>query len=268
MTADDSDANREVARTALEQVCSRGDMTLAPKCYAEDFADHVGTLEYHGLGGVEQSTAVYRALFDDLAFNVVDQVAEGDRVASRFLVTGSNRGRTLNCRASPSAACEMAGSSRTTRRSIASSCSSSWVSGARCLRRRGCSALYARAVGAEPIAIAGLIGSSRERVADGRASLNALHDCAHLLVGGVRHRDSDVDMHRERAGLRGGVDAEDAAEVGLAVDADLEVGELDALARGFHCHQGRVARGERAAHEPGRGRARGAAADGLGHVGA
>jgi predicted ester cyclase len=95
MTADDADANREVARTALEQVCSRGDMTLAPKCYAEDFADHVGTLEYHGLGGVEQSTAVYRALFDDLAFNVVDQVAEGDRVASRFLVTGSNRGRTL-----------------------------------------------------------------------------------------------------------------------------------------------------------------------------
>jgi predicted ester cyclase len=95
MTADDSDAHREVARTALEQVCSRGDMTLAPKCYAEDFADHVGTLEYHGLGGVEQSTAVYRALFDDLAFNVVDQVAEGDRVASRFLVTGSNRGRTL-----------------------------------------------------------------------------------------------------------------------------------------------------------------------------
>jgi predicted ester cyclase len=96
MTADDSDANREVARTALEQVCARGDMTLAPKCYAEDFADHVGSLEYHGLGGVERSTALYRALFDDLAFNVVDQVAEGDRVASRFVVTGSNRGRTLN----------------------------------------------------------------------------------------------------------------------------------------------------------------------------
>ena len=24
--------NREVARTALEQVCARGDMTLAPRC--------------------------------------------------------------------------------------------------------------------------------------------------------------------------------------------------------------------------------------------
>jgi len=86
-------ANREVARTALEQVCARGDMTLAPRCYAEDFADHVGSREYHGLEGVRRSTALYRALFDDLAFEVVDQVAEGDRVASRFVLSGSNRGR-------------------------------------------------------------------------------------------------------------------------------------------------------------------------------
>jgi predicted ester cyclase len=88
-------ANREVARTALEQVCARGDMTLAPRCYAEDFADHVGGLEYRGLDGVRRSTRLYRALFDDLAFEVVDQVAEGDRVASRFILTGSNRGRQV-----------------------------------------------------------------------------------------------------------------------------------------------------------------------------
>lgn len=73
----DLDSNRQVASTALEQVCSRGDMTLAHQCYAEDFADYVGSLEYHGLDGVERSTALYRALFDDLAFDVVDQVAEG-----------------------------------------------------------------------------------------------------------------------------------------------------------------------------------------------
>jgi hypothetical protein len=45
-------------------------MSLAPQCYAEDFADHVGSLEYRGLDGVERSTALYRALFDDLAFDV------------------------------------------------------------------------------------------------------------------------------------------------------------------------------------------------------
>ena len=89
------DDNREVARTALEQVCARGDMELAPQCYAEDFADHVGSLEYQGLEGVRHSTALYRALFDDLTFEVLDQVAEGDRVASRFVLSGSNRGRRV-----------------------------------------------------------------------------------------------------------------------------------------------------------------------------
>ena len=87
--------NRDVARTALEQVCARGDMALAPRCYAEDFVDHVGRLEYRGLDGVRRSTELYRRLFDDLAFDVVDQVAEGDRVASRWVLTGSSRGRPI-----------------------------------------------------------------------------------------------------------------------------------------------------------------------------
>jgi predicted ester cyclase len=87
--------NRAIARTALEEVCSRGDLDLARSCYAEDFADHVGPLEYHGIDGVRRSTAFYRALFDDLTFDVVDQVAEGDRVASRYIVSGANRGRRV-----------------------------------------------------------------------------------------------------------------------------------------------------------------------------
>jgi predicted ester cyclase len=87
--------NRAVARTALERVCARGDMALARDCYAEDFVDHVGRLEYRGLEGVRRSTASYRALLDDLAIQVVDQVAEADRVASRWVLTGSNRGRAV-----------------------------------------------------------------------------------------------------------------------------------------------------------------------------
>jgi predicted ester cyclase len=89
------EGNRDVARTALERVCARGDMALAPSCYAEDFDDHVNGIDYRGLEGVRRSTALYRVLFEDLSFEVVDQVAEGDRVASRFIVTGVNRGRQV-----------------------------------------------------------------------------------------------------------------------------------------------------------------------------
>jgi len=70
-------------------------MNLAPRCYAEDFADHVGGLEYHGLDGVRRSTALYRALFDDLTIEVLDQVSEGGRVASRWQLRGTNRQRRV-----------------------------------------------------------------------------------------------------------------------------------------------------------------------------
>lgn len=88
-------SNREVARTALERVCSRADFALAPDCYAEEFIDHVNRLEFRGLEGVRHSTALYAALFDHLRIEVVDQVAEGDRVASRWVIRGSNRGRDV-----------------------------------------------------------------------------------------------------------------------------------------------------------------------------
>jgi ketosteroid isomerase-like protein len=88
-------SDRDVARTALERVCSRADFGLAPQCYAEDFVDHVNRLEFRGLEGVRRSTALYQALFDVLRIEVADQVAEADRVASRWVMRGSNRGREV-----------------------------------------------------------------------------------------------------------------------------------------------------------------------------
>jgi hypothetical protein len=78
---------------------ARGDIELAPSCDAGGFVDHVGRLEYRGLDGVERSTRLYRALIDDLAFTVLDQIAEGDRVETRFALTGSSRGRRLRLEA-------------------------------------------------------------------------------------------------------------------------------------------------------------------------
>jgi predicted ester cyclase len=82
-----------VARKALEQVCARGDLDLARECYAPDFVDHVNAMDLHGHEGIRKSTDLYRALFDGLQIRVVDQVSEGDRVVSRWVMTGSNRGR-------------------------------------------------------------------------------------------------------------------------------------------------------------------------------
>ncbi len=83
------------ARTALEQVCARGDLDRARELYAPDFIDHVNALEFRGHEGIARSVALYRALFPDLRIDVVDQVSEGDRVVSRWTLTGTHRGRRV-----------------------------------------------------------------------------------------------------------------------------------------------------------------------------
>jgi steroid delta-isomerase-like uncharacterized protein len=83
------------ARTALEQVCARGDLERARELYADDFVDHVNALEFRGQEGIAKSVAMYRAMFPDLRIDVVDQVADEDRVVSRWVLHGTHRGRAV-----------------------------------------------------------------------------------------------------------------------------------------------------------------------------
>jgi predicted ester cyclase len=83
------------ARTALEQVCARGDLDRARDLYAEDFVDHVNALEFHGQAGIARSVALYRAIFPDLRIRVLDQSTDGDRVTSRWELHGTHKGRTV-----------------------------------------------------------------------------------------------------------------------------------------------------------------------------
>jgi predicted ester cyclase len=88
----------ETARRALEQVCSGRDLGGIPRDYHPDFVDHVNRFTYHGHDGARQSIALYLALFPDLSFEVDDQVAEGDKVASRWTLRGTHKGREVELR--------------------------------------------------------------------------------------------------------------------------------------------------------------------------
>jgi hypothetical protein len=56
--------DRETARKALEQMCSRKDFGLAAECYAEDFADHVNGLNFHGLERCARARRAHRRGLD------------------------------------------------------------------------------------------------------------------------------------------------------------------------------------------------------------
>ena len=87
--------NAETARQALEDVCSGKALDRLADVYHPDFVDHVNALEYRGHEGARRSVALYLELFPDLSFTVEDQVTEGDRVASRWRLDGTHRGRSV-----------------------------------------------------------------------------------------------------------------------------------------------------------------------------
>jgi predicted ester cyclase len=95
MTAAAMDDRLFHARTALEEVCARGDLARASELYAADFVDHVNALEFHGQEGIAKSVALYRSLFLDLQIKVLEQIYADDRVVSRWELRGTHRGRRV-----------------------------------------------------------------------------------------------------------------------------------------------------------------------------
>lgn len=83
------------AKGALERVCSGSGLDPAAQYYAPDFVDHVNDLEFQGLEGTRQSIALYTSVLSNIVISVTDQVVEGDRVVSRFVVTGTSYGRQV-----------------------------------------------------------------------------------------------------------------------------------------------------------------------------
>jgi ketosteroid isomerase-like protein len=85
----------DTARRALEEVCSGRDPAGITDVYHPEFVDHVNALTYRGHEGARRSVELYKELFRDLRFVVEDQVTEGDRVASRWRLHGTHRGRAV-----------------------------------------------------------------------------------------------------------------------------------------------------------------------------
>jgi predicted ester cyclase len=83
------------AKAALERVCSGAELDSASRYYSPTFVDHVNDLEFHGLAGARASVGMYQRVLVDLAIEVTEQIVVGDRVTSRFVVTGANRGRRV-----------------------------------------------------------------------------------------------------------------------------------------------------------------------------
>jgi predicted ester cyclase len=85
------------ARQAIEIVCA-GDLSRMEDFYRPDFVDHINDMTFHGYDGGRESVAFYMTIFKNLRMGTEEQVTEGNRVASRWILHGTYHGRAITLR--------------------------------------------------------------------------------------------------------------------------------------------------------------------------
>jgi predicted ester cyclase len=76
-------------------VCSGAQLDCLAQYYSPQFVDHVNDSEFRGHSGVRTSVELYHKILSDLAITVEDQVIDGQRIVSRFVVSGVAYGRPV-----------------------------------------------------------------------------------------------------------------------------------------------------------------------------
>jgi len=92
-----TEENKALVREVVEEVFNKKNLAVADRAYARDYVgyDPATPEPIRGPEGVKKDISAYHAAFPDLRFTIEDQIAEGDRVVSRFRCTGTHRGELM-----------------------------------------------------------------------------------------------------------------------------------------------------------------------------
>lgn len=84
--------NKALARRGFEEIFGQGNLAVADEVYTKDFVGHAAPDEIKGPEGIKRFVSTFRSAFPDLQFTVEDQIAEGDKVVSRWTARGTHEG--------------------------------------------------------------------------------------------------------------------------------------------------------------------------------
>jgi len=88
----DLDANRDVVRK-YHAVWSNGKIDVLDTIISPDFVCHfIGGLEWKGIDGAKNSISNHKKSFPNWSEEIVDIIAEGDKVVTRYKSTGTHQG--------------------------------------------------------------------------------------------------------------------------------------------------------------------------------
>jgi len=86
-----SNQNKAIARRFLDELWNRSNFGLVDQLLASDYDGHSSTV-IRGPEGAMEFVPRLRNAFPDFQFSILDQIAEGDKVATRWTIRGTHEG--------------------------------------------------------------------------------------------------------------------------------------------------------------------------------
>jgi steroid delta-isomerase-like uncharacterized protein len=93
-----SEQNKALARRAIEEVWNQGKLTVIDELTAPTATFHDANVpggKFSGPEGLKQFVQIYRTAFPDVRLTINDQIAEGDKVVTRWTATGTHKGQLM-----------------------------------------------------------------------------------------------------------------------------------------------------------------------------
>ena len=86
--------NKALARRVIEEMFNKGNLDVADELLAPEYVDHDPAMpeDVQGPEGFKEYVRAYRSAFSDLYVRIEDQIAEGDKVTTRWTSTGTHDG--------------------------------------------------------------------------------------------------------------------------------------------------------------------------------
>ena len=92
-----SEENKALARRWAEDVMNQRNLNAVDKIYASDFVGHDSAMpeDVRGVEGAREFYSMYQSAFPDAEIIIEDQVAEGDKVATRWTGRATHQGELM-----------------------------------------------------------------------------------------------------------------------------------------------------------------------------
>jgi steroid delta-isomerase-like uncharacterized protein len=89
--------NKATARRFYEELFNQGKLDAAEEIVTPDFVLHDPNIpeEPRGPEGLKQFVTMYRNVFPDLNFTIEEQIAEGEKVGTRWVARGTHQGELM-----------------------------------------------------------------------------------------------------------------------------------------------------------------------------